>query len=157
MFDGKIFTPLAKSCLKDINEAYNFHETQKKLKYEWRIVNVETSTFNPLVFACTGGAGPLATEVITRLASNVNEKSNESYSKAISNIQNKISFALIRSCVLCLRGFRSTRCQQAMESSISAVVHDGRLSCILTILRVRKFLELTSLVFSWTFRKIEIR
>ena len=32
------------------------------------------------------------------------------------------------SCVLCLRGCRSTRCQPAMESSISAVVHEEGLS-----------------------------
>ena len=142
-FDVKIFNPLAKSCPKDINEAYKFHETQKKLKYESRIINVEKSTFNPLVFACTGGAGPSATKVITRLASKVNEKSTESYSEAISYIRTKISFALLRSCVLCLRGCRSTRCQPAMESSISAVVHEGGLSWTLTILRVRITLEST--------------
>ena len=30
------------------------------MKYEQRIIDVEHSTFNPLVFACTGGAGPSA-------------------------------------------------------------------------------------------------
>ena len=88
-FDVKIFNPLAKSCPKDINEAYKFHETQKKLKYESRIIKVEKRTFNPLVFACTGGAGPSASKVITRLASKVNEKSTESYSEAIRYIRTK--------------------------------------------------------------------
>ena len=85
------------------------------------------SSFNPLVFACTGGAGPSATKVITRLAAKINEKGSESY--AISYIRTKISFALLRSFVLCLRGCRATRRQQAIvESSISARVHEGGLS-----------------------------
>ena len=71
-FDVKIFNPLARTCLKNVNEAYRFHESQK-LKYESRIIIVEKSTFNPLVFVCTGGAGPSATKVITRLAAKINE------------------------------------------------------------------------------------
>ena len=103
--------------------------SQKKLKYESRIINVEKSTFNPLVFACTGGAGPSTTKVITRLAAKINEKGTESYADAISYIRTKISFALLRSSVLCLRGCRATRRQQAIvESSISAIVHEGGLS-----------------------------
>ena len=87
------------------------------------------NTFNPLSFACTGGAGPSATKVITRLAAKINEKGTESYADAISYIRTKISFALLRSSVLCLRGCRATRRQQAIvESSISAIVHEGGLS-----------------------------
>ena len=63
-----------------------------------------------------------ATKVITRLPSKVHEKGTESYSEAIISIRTKISFALLRSCVLCLRGCRSTSRQAATESSISAVV-----------------------------------
>ena len=33
-FDVKIFNPLARTCPKNVNEAYKFHESQKKLKYE---------------------------------------------------------------------------------------------------------------------------
>ena len=128
-FDVKIFNPLARTCPKNVNEAYKFHESQKKLKYESRIINVEKSTFIPLIFACTGGAGPSATKVITRLAAKINEKGSESYADAISYIRTKISFALLRSSVLCLRGCRATRRQQAIvESSISAIVHEGGLS-----------------------------
>ena len=127
-FDVKIFNPLAKSCPKNINEAYTYHENQKKLKYEQRIINVEKSTFNPLVFACTGGAGPSATKVISRLASKISEKSSDTYADAISYIRTKISFALLRSSVLCLRGCRSTKRKQIEEPSISAIVHEGGLS-----------------------------
>ena len=50
-FDVKIFNPLAKSCPKSIPDAYTFHESQKRLKYKQRIIEVENSSFNPLVFA----------------------------------------------------------------------------------------------------------
>ena len=107
-------------------EAYKFDESQK-LKHESRIINVEKSTLNSLVFACTGRAGPLATKVITRLAAK--NKGSESYADATSYNRTKISFALLRSSVLCLRGCRATGGQQAIvESSISAIVHDGGLT-----------------------------
>ena len=69
-----------------------------------------------------------STKVITRLASTVNEKGTKSYSEPFSYIRTKINFAVLRSCVLCQRGFKSTRRQPAMESSISAVVREGGLS-----------------------------
>ena len=47
---------------------------RKKLKYEQRIVEVENASFNPLIFACTGGAGPTATKVMKRLTNYVSEK-----------------------------------------------------------------------------------
>ena len=47
---------------------------RKKLKYKQRIVEVENASFNPLIFACTGGAGPTATKVMKRLTNYVSEK-----------------------------------------------------------------------------------
>ena len=108
-FDVKIFNPLAKSCPKEVKESYKYHETLKKLKCEQRILDVENSSFNPLVFACSGGAGPSASKVMSRLALMISEKGQDSYSDAIGYIRTQISYALLRSSVLCLRGSRSTR------------------------------------------------
>ena len=73
-FDVKIFNPLAKSCPKTIRDAYKYHEELKKLKYEQRIRDVENSTFDPLVFSSTGGAGPSASKVMKRLAQKISKK-----------------------------------------------------------------------------------
>ena len=101
----------------------------KKLKYEQRIIDVENSSFNPLIFACTGGAGPSASKVMERLALKISEKSVDSYADIIGYIRTKISFTLRRSSVLCLRGCRSLRRQLPVDdSSIGAVVEEGRLS-----------------------------
>ena len=56
-FDFKIFNPLANSCPKEMKEACKCHENLKTLKYELRILDVENSSVNLLVFACSGCAG----------------------------------------------------------------------------------------------------
>ena len=102
-FDKKSFNPHAKSCPKTINYTYKYHESIKRNKYDERICETEHSSFNALVFACSGGAGPSASRVMKQLATKISEKRGEPYADTISYIRTKISFALLRSCVLCLR------------------------------------------------------
>ena len=66
-FDVKIFNPLAKTS-KKLNDPYKYHESLKKLEYQSRILDVEQSSFVPLVFPCTGGADSSAQKVMQRLA-----------------------------------------------------------------------------------------
>ena len=128
-FDVKIFNPHAKSCPRNIKEAYKLHEAQKRLKYEQRIVEVENSSFNPLVFATTGGAAPTASKVMSRLAFKLSEKSEDTYAEVMGYIRTKVSFALLKSSVLCLRGCRSLKRQpEIIDSAIGAIVEEGRLS-----------------------------
>ena len=128
-FDIKIFNPYATFCPRNIKGAYKQHEIQKKTEYEQIIIDVEHSTFNPLVFACTGGAGPSSSKVMSRLALKISEKGYDSYSDAISFIRTKISFALLWSSVLCLRRCRAIKRQiDHVESSIAATVQEGMLS-----------------------------
>ena len=75
--DVKIFNSLAKSCPREIKEAYKYHQKIKKLKYEDRIREVENSSFNPIVFACTGGAGPSASRIMKKLAEKFSIKKKE--------------------------------------------------------------------------------
>ena len=59
-FDVIIFNPHAKSCPKTIKDAYKYHESIKRNKYEERIRETEHSSFSALIFACSGNAGPSA-------------------------------------------------------------------------------------------------
>ena len=128
-FDVKIFNPFANSCPKQIQEAYKHHEASKKRKYEQRIIDVENSSFSPLVFATTGGAGPSASKVITRLAVKLSDKTTEPYADVVGFIRTKVSFALSKSSIFCIRGCRSLkRTVIQTESSMSAIVEEGRLS-----------------------------
>ena len=76
-FDVKVFNPLAKSCPKTIQDSYKNHEELKKLKYEQKNRDVENSTFKPLMFSSTGGAGPSASKVTNRRAQKISEKKEE--------------------------------------------------------------------------------
>ena len=44
------------------------------LKCELRIIEVENASFNPLVFASTGGTRSSASRVMSRIASKISEK-----------------------------------------------------------------------------------
>ena len=126
-FDVKIFNPLAKSCPKTIRDSYKYHEELKKLKYEQRIRDVENSTFNPLVFSSTGGAGPSASKVMKQLAQKIFEKREEKYSDVMSFIRMEISFALLKSSILCIRGCRALKSTNTIENAISCLLAEGQI------------------------------
>ena len=90
----KIFNPHARTSRKLHKDAYKYHETLKNSKYQQRILNVEQSSFCPLIFGCTGGAAPTATRTMQRLAEKLCEK-RQSYPESINYIRTKISFALL--------------------------------------------------------------
>lgn len=64
--------------------------------------------FTPLVFSATGGMAPAATVTYQRLASLLADKHQQDNSKTISWLCSCISFSLVRSAVMCLRGARSS-------------------------------------------------
>ena len=126
-FDGNTFNPHTKSCPKTIKDAYKYLESIKRNKYEERIRETEHSSFKALVFACSGGAAPSASRVMKQLVTKISEKRGEPYADTISYIRTKISYALLRSCVLCLRGCRAFKPRVLRETSISAIFEEGRL------------------------------
>ena len=71
--------PHAKSCPKTIKYAYKYHERIKRNNYEERIRETEHSSFNALVFACSGGAGPSASRVMKQLKTKISKKRGEPY------------------------------------------------------------------------------
>ena len=129
-FDVKIFNPSAKSCLESIPDASTFHEFQKRLKYEQRIIKVGNSNVNPFIFAYTGGAGPTATRVMKRLAAKFYEHKDASNADGIAYIRTELSFALLRSTIICIRECRSTKIcpNQFVDSTIDAIIEAKRLS-----------------------------
>ena len=71
-FRVKIFNPHATSSPKTIKDAYKYHESIKRNKYEERIGETEHSSFNALVFAYSGSAGPSALRFMKQLATKIN-------------------------------------------------------------------------------------
>ena len=111
-FDVRICHPNADSYRdKDPDQTFRQDETEKKRQYASRVLEVEQATFTPLVFSTTGG---MAVECIrkqyySRIAELVATKKGESYATTMSWIRARVSFALLRSALLCLRGSRATR------------------------------------------------
>jgi len=129
-FDIKVFNPTSTSYLKKpLPSLYKTHEQSKRRDYEDRIINVEHGTFSPLVFSTSGGMGPTATTVFSRLASLISSKTNTCYSKTILFIRTKISFALLRSAVRCLRGSRHTyKSPHTPALNIDLALTEGRVT-----------------------------
>ena len=83
--------------------------TKKKRQYATRVLETEKGTFTPLVFPTTGGMGEECLRYHRRLAELLAMKKGEDYGKTMNWIRVKISFSLIQSALVCLRGSRSIR------------------------------------------------
>ena len=80
---------------------------EKRRKYERRVIEVEHGTFTPFVMSTSGGMGPSASVTVKRLASLLAEKSDIPYSMMTSVIRCRLSFSLLDSSIMCIRGARS--------------------------------------------------
>lgn len=95
--------------------------------YQQRITDIELSSFSPLVFSTAGGMVPIATVVFKRLASIVAEKRNISYSRLLNWMTCRISFSLLRSSIMCLRGARSSHLSPAFSiDTINLAYSEGK-------------------------------
>ena len=70
-------------------------------------MEIEQGTFTPLVFTSTGGMADECVRYHSKLAKLIANKKGEIYSSTISLIRAKVSFAIVRSAILCVRGSRS--------------------------------------------------
>ena len=106
--DVRVFNPYAPSnSSNSISNNYRKHEQEKKRAYERRLLEVEHSTFTPLVFSATGGMARQSTTFYKRLASLLANKWDQPYSSTLCWVRSRLSFSLLRSAIQCIRGARS--------------------------------------------------
>ena len=119
LFDVRLCQPNADSY-RDLTpkQIYKKHENDKKRQYAQRVMEIEQGTFTTLVFMTTGGMADECVKYHSRLAELIATKKGESYSSAISWIRAKVSFAIVRSAILCLRGSRSERQLDFVDSDL---------------------------------------
>ena len=104
--DVRVFHPNAPSYHhSSIPSVYRRHELQKKREYSVR--EVELASFTPLVFGTTGGMGKEALVFYCRLADRLSRHDSMSYSSTLAWIRCTLSFSLLRSATMCIRGTRS--------------------------------------------------
>lgn len=106
-FDVRVFNPTARRFRNQtLPKMYLSNENEKKRAYNERVLQVENGTFTPLVFNVFGGMGRECITFYKRLSSLMADKRNENLSYVATWIRTRISFALLRSCLMCLRGTR---------------------------------------------------
>lgn len=105
--DIRIFDPMA-ACHRELSleAAHQRNEREKIRAYDERIREVDQGSFTPLVFTTSGGMGPKAKCFYARLAELIAEKKHQPRSHVVAWMRCRLSFSLLRSALLCLRGTR---------------------------------------------------
>ncbi len=107
--DIRVFHPNAPSYLnKSVQSLYKEHERRKKAAYNSRVIQVEKSSFTPMVFSTFGGMGPECSRALQRTASTIAKKRDEKYSDVMGCISTKIRMCLLRTVLMSVRGSRGT-------------------------------------------------
>ena len=128
-FDVRVFNPFAQSNLQSPPAAtYRRHELDKTRLYDQRIREIEHSSFTPLIFSSSGGMGKIATTFYKRIAAMLAEKKHSSFSSVMGLIRCRLSFALLRSSIMCIRGARSSRSRPVMDTPFDLQIVESHLS-----------------------------
>ena len=101
--DIRVFHPMAPSnASKSIPAMYICHESEKKRKYNSRVLNVEKAAFTPHN-RCMGKEAVL---FYKKAAEKISNTTNQSYSDVISYIRKRLRFELLKTCLISIRGYR---------------------------------------------------
>ena len=126
-FDVRVFNPHASSYRSTApSTLYQRHEKEKRRAYNQRITEVEQASFSPLIFSATGGMGRTATIVYQRLAALIASKKKQDYNQTLLWIRSRLSFALLRAAIMCLRGTRS-RTTYFDDAHLDVVISESRI------------------------------
>ena len=92
----------------------------------------DVRVFNPgdpsnCPFQSAGGMGDAAAQVYNRLAGLLSEKNNLSYGETMGWIRCRLSFALVRSAIMCIHGARSRLHSPALEIPIDVQIAEVHL------------------------------
>ena len=92
-----------------MSAVFNRHEQQERRQYQQRVLDVEMSTFTPLVFSMAGGMGRAAKATIQRLASLLTDKYKTPYTTTINWLRCRYALSLLRASIMCLCGARNNK------------------------------------------------
>lgn len=125
----RVFDPNASRYFnQSLKQCYVRNEAEKKNQYNERVLEVENGCFTPLVFSIYGGMGRECQTFYHRLAEDIAAKKKQNLDNVISWIRTKLSFSLLRSCLLCIRGsrtgnVRSEECSRLVAEDIDVDHH----------------------------------
>ena len=92
--------------------------------YNERVLNIEHGSFTPLVFSANGGMARECSKFYARLSELLSTKRSQHYSVISAWVRRKITFSLMKSICMCLRGSRSIH----SEKIITSMTEDAEVS-----------------------------
>ena len=125
----RIFNPFAPTHLNQkLEKCFSNNEKEKKRAYGQRVIEVEHGSFTPLVFSSCGGQGRETNRFLSVLAEKLSSKKEISYGETAAWLRTKVSFCLLRSAILCVRGSRSVKKVSAVDTdNIELACSEGRI------------------------------
>ena len=115
--DVRVFDKQAKRGEdKTLQQCYRTNEMEKKREYNVCILKGENGRFTQLVFPVNGGMGKQANKCYFRITEKLAKKRYEPYSVIMSWIRRKISFSMMKSIIMYIRGNRSSRSKKNITS-----------------------------------------
>ena len=120
------------SCIRlqaniPVETIYKNHEIEKKRKCNDRVINCEYGSFTPLVFSINGGMIHEGSIFHKHLAEKIANKTGQTYERIMLWIRCKLSFAIMRSALFCLRGSRSVKINVESGEDFSFACDEARL------------------------------
>ena len=116
MFDVRAFNAQAPSnCTQTIPLTYAKHETKKKTAYLHRVREIEGGFFSPLVISTTWGLVKEFTKVVKHIAELKAKRSRNSHGDCIRYIRLRLSFSMVRSVTLSIRGFSGKKAEATSD------------------------------------------
>ena len=92
-----------------LETVFRQQENTKKREYNERVIRIEHGSFTPIVTSAYGGYGRETSRFISLLIEKVAEKHDMHTSLVANYIRTKLSFEIVRSQVLCVRGSRTLK------------------------------------------------
>lgn len=127
-FDVKVVSPFARSYSHKTQASILLSAEKTKMReYKQRIREVEHGDFNPLVFTTVGAMAPQCHIVVKKLAEKLSIKQNLNLSVVTGWLRVRLSFALLRTSLQCIRGSRRKKFSN-VESNIDLAVSQARMS-----------------------------
>ena len=116
-------TPIGILTKHFLNAISKIKKEKKQQVINKRVLQIYHGSFTPLEFSIYGGMGRKCSTFYNRLTKKIAEK-QELYQSTVTNwIQTKISFALLKSALLCLHGSRSPSSKVCFVGNNIAVAH----------------------------------
>ena len=119
---------------QSLKKTYEINEKEKKRAYNERVQEIEHGSFTPIVMSANGRMARECSKFYSHISKMIAEKRDQPYSVIASWIRRKISFSLIRSIGMCIRGSRSvTSSNDLLTSTTNDAVASEVISNIVSV------------------------